>query len=148
MASRRCTAISAVDRRPRGIPDQRRGQRADTTATNRRSIAAGGMAGDDGSIMHAEVEIGDSLVMIGGASGEFSPTTAMLHLYVSDVDAWYKRAVEAGAESLRKPTDQHYGDRSAGLKDGWGNGWWLATHIKGRLASVLHSVHQSRRWRL
>ncbi len=88
------------------------------------------MEGDDGSIMHAEVEIGDSVVMIGGVSGEFSPKTAMLHLYVPDVDAWYKRAVEAGAESLRKPTDQPYGDRSAGLKDGWGNEWWLATHIK------------------
>ena len=88
------------------------------------------MKGADGAVMHAEVEIGDSVVMIAGASGEHLPRTAMLHLYVPDVDAWYKRAIEAGGESLREPADQPYGDRSAGLRDGWGNEWWLATHLK------------------
>ena len=103
---------------------------------NPRSIAVVGatermrMKGADGAIMHAEVEIGDSVVMIGDASGEHPPRTAMLHLYVPDVDACYKRAVEAGGESLREPADQPYGDRSAGLRDGWGNEWWLATHLK------------------
>ena len=88
------------------------------------------MAGEDGSIMHAEVQIGDSVVMIGGASGEFPPRTAMLHLYVPDVDVSYEKAIKAGAESKREPADQEYGDRSAGVSDGWGNEWWLATHIK------------------
>lgn len=88
------------------------------------------MAGEDGSIMHAEVEIGDSVVMVGSASGELTPKTAMLHLYVSDVDASYERAIKAGVESKREPADQEYGDRSAGVSDGWGNEWWLATHIK------------------
>ena len=88
------------------------------------------MLGDDGSIMHAEVEIGDSVIMIGGASEEFPPKTAMLHLYVPDVDALYEQAINAGAESKREPADQEYGDRSAGVSDSWGNEWWLATHIK------------------
>lgn len=89
------------------------------------------MAGGDGSITHAEVEIGDSVVMIAESSGEVPPKTAMLHLYVPDVDALYEQAIKAGAESKREPADQEYGDRSAGLRDRWGNEWWLATHIKG-----------------
>jgi len=88
------------------------------------------MAGDDGAIMHAEVQIGESIVMIGGASGEYPAKTAMLHLYVPDVDAEYRRAIGAGGESIREPEDQFYGDRSAGVKDRWGNEWWLATHVK------------------
>ena len=88
------------------------------------------MAGGDGSITHAEVEIGDSVVMLAEASGEHPPKNAMLHLYVSDVDTTYKDAIEAGGESMREPEDQPYGDRSAGLEDSWGNEWWLATHIK------------------
>jgi uncharacterized glyoxalase superfamily protein PhnB len=88
------------------------------------------MAGEDGSIMHAEVEIGDSVVMIGGASGEFPPKNAMLHIYTADVDALYQQAISAGAESKREPANQEYGDRSAGVSDRWGNEWWLATHIK------------------
>ena len=88
------------------------------------------MDGEDGAIMHDEVEIGDSVVMIGGASVELPPKTAMLHLYVPDVDAAYRRAVEVGGESTREPADQKYGDRSAGVRDSWGNEWWLATHIK------------------
>ena len=88
------------------------------------------MEGEDGAIMHAEVEIGDSVVMIGGASGAFPPKTAMLHLYVPNVDALYEQAINAGAESKREPADQEYGDRSAGVQDRWGNEWWLATHIK------------------
>ncbi len=69
----------------------------------------------DGSIMRAEVRIGDSVVMMGAATDEHDPVTAMLHLYVDDVDAVYDRALEAGAESLRVPTDEFYGDRMAGV---------------------------------
>lgn len=87
------------------------------------------MEGENGAITHAEVEIGDSVIMIASSSGEVPPKSAMLHLYVADVDATYKDAVEAGGESMREPADQKYGDRSAGLKDSWGNEWWLATHI-------------------
>ena len=87
------------------------------------------MDGENGAITHEEVEIGDSVIMIASSSGEVPPKSAMLHLYVADVDQSYKRAVEAGGESMREPEDQPYGDRSAGLKDSWGNEWWLATHI-------------------
>lgn len=84
----------------------------------------------DGRIMHAEVRIGDSRVMMGEASGDFAPMPAMLHLYLEEVDAVYRRALAAGATSLREPTDEFYGDRSAGVQDASGNQWWIATHIE------------------
>jgi len=49
-------------------------------------------------------------------------------LYVTDTDATYRRALEAGAASLREPMDAFYGDRTAGVKDAFGNSWWIATH--------------------
>jgi uncharacterized glyoxalase superfamily protein PhnB len=86
----------------------------------------------DGKIGHAEVQIGDSVVMLSDAStsdtGEVN--TALLHLYVEDVDATYKRAIEAGATSVREPSNQFYGDRSAGVRDSVGNQWWIATHVE------------------
>ena len=84
----------------------------------------------DGKIMHAEVKIGDSIIMLSDSSAEFEPTRSSIHLYVDDVDATYKRAMQQGGESLREPQDQFYGDRSAGIKDRFGNQWWLATHIE------------------
>jgi uncharacterized glyoxalase superfamily protein PhnB len=54
----------------------------------------------------------------------------MLHLYVENVDAVYRRALDAGATSLREPVDQFYGDRSGGVRDLCGNHWWIGTHIK------------------
>lgn len=84
----------------------------------------------DGRIMHAVVEIGDSFVMLGEASGEWKPMPCMLHLYVPDTDAVYASALRAGAESLREPADQLYGDRSAGVVDAEGNQWWIATHLE------------------
>ena len=54
----------------------------------------------------------------------------MLYLYVDDVDLTYQRALDAGATSQQPPTDQFYGDRSAGVKDPCGNLWWIATHIE------------------
>jgi PhnB protein len=82
----------------------------------------------DGAIAHAEVRIGDSMVMMGEPMGQFQPMLAMIHLYVDDADTMYKRALEAGATSVREPTDQFYGDRTAGVKDPAGNQWWIATH--------------------
>lgn len=88
------------------------------------------MGSPDGSIMHAEMRIGDSMVMMGEAGENNPPMPAMLHLYLEDADAAYRRALEAGATSLREPEDQFYGDRTAGVKDDFGNQWWLATHIE------------------
>ena len=81
--------------------------------------------------IHAEVQIGDSMVMIGGDgawSGEPSPAT--LYLYLDDVDAIYKRALQAGATSIMEPANQPYGDRLGGVKDAFGNTWYISTHIK------------------
>jgi PhnB protein len=82
----------------------------------------------DGTVMHAEVRIGDSLVMMGEPMGDTQPMLGSLYLYVNDVDTVYKRALQAGATSTSAPADQFYGDRSAGLKDPVGNQWWVATH--------------------
>ena len=81
--------------------------------------------------IHAEVRIGDSMVMIGGAgtwNGE--PMPAAIYLYMDDVDSVYKRALQTGAASLSEPADQPYGDRIAGVKDSFGNIWYIATHIE------------------
>jgi PhnB protein len=82
----------------------------------------------DGTIMHAEVRIGDSLIMMGEPMGSSQPMFGSLYLYVHDVDAVYQRALQAGATSTSEPADQFYGDRSAGIKDPVGNQWWIATH--------------------
>ena len=84
------------------------------------------MGGD--TVRHAEMRIGDSMLMLGEAPDE--PVPGMLHLYMPDADAVYKRALAAGATSLREPTDMFYGDRTAGVKDAFGNQWWIATHIE------------------
>ena len=84
--------------------------------------------GPDGTIGHAEVRIGDSVVMMGEARGEWQPMPGAIYLYVNDADAVYQRALQAGAVSMMEPADQFYGDRSAGVKDPSGNLWWIATH--------------------
>jgi len=84
----------------------------------------------DGTVMHAEVKIGDSIIMMGDGGDGAKTFLAMLHLYVEDVDAVYQRALQAGAKSIREPADQPYGDRSGGVEDSFGNQWWISTHIK------------------
>ncbi len=81
----------------------------------------------DGTIMHAEFRIGDSVVMIGRPPAEFQPMPASIHLYVEDTDAVYQRALRGGATSIMAPVDQFYGDREAGVKGPLGNLWWIAT---------------------
>lgn len=81
----------------------------------------------EGRVMHAAVRIGDSVVEM-GESPDFLPSS--FYLYVEDCDATYQRAIEAGATSLWAPTDQGYGDRTAGLVDPFGYQWMPATHIK------------------
>lgn len=86
--------------------------------------------GPDGRMMHAELQIGDSRVMMGQATGEWPAMPAMLHLYVEDADAVFRRAVEAGARVVREPEDQFYGDRSGGVVDPTGNQWWISTRVE------------------
>ena len=94
-------------------------------------------AGPDGSIMHAEVQVGDSRIMLGDAKGDCQPTTAALYLYVPDVDATYQRAVRAGATTEMELADQFWGDRTGSLTDPAGNRWWVATHKEDVSANEL-----------
>lgn len=100
------------------------------------------LPGPDGKVGHAEVRIGDSVVMMGEAPGE--PMPAMLYLYVADADASYKRALEAGATSLMEPADQFYGDRSGGVKDPFGNCWYVATRKENVSPEELRRRAQAR----
>jgi uncharacterized glyoxalase superfamily protein PhnB len=77
------------------------------------------------------VRIGDSQIMISDA-GIRSPTAAFLYVYVSDTDAAYQRALDAGARSLEEPTETHYGDRRCMVEDKWGNIWQIATYMEER----------------
>ncbi len=82
----------------------------------------------DGSIMHAQVLIGDSRIMIAEESPIAQATVSTLYLYVPDVDSVYQRAVKAGGAKVMEPMDMFYGDRSGGVKDPSGNSWFIATH--------------------
>lgn len=84
----------------------------------------------DGRIMHAEVRIGDSPVMMGEVGEGATEMPAMLYLYVADVDAAYRRAVDAGGEPIQGPRDEFYGDRTGAVKDRAGNQWWLASRVR------------------
>ena len=94
------------------------------------------MPGPGGRIMHAEIKIGDSPIMLGEECPEFgakSPETLGgtpigLCLYVEDVDARFKQAVGAGAKATRPVMDQFYGDRSGNVTDPFGHQWTIATH--------------------
>ncbi|MGA2745248.1 MAG: VOC family protein [Candidatus Sulfotelmatobacter sp.] len=87
-------------------------------------------ASPDGVVNHAVVRIGDSVLEMGEAHGKYEPMEAMFYLYVPNMDAVYRQALAAGATSFQEPTDQPYGDRNAGVKDAFGNKWYIATHVK------------------
>lgn len=90
----------------------------------------------DGRLGHAEIRLGDSMVMLADEFPEFggkAPTTlggtpVCIHLYVEDVDGFFKKALAAGAKERKPVTDQFYGDRSGQLEDPYGHLWWVATH--------------------
>ena len=84
-------------------------------------------AGPDGKIMHAEMQIGDSRLMLSDAM-QHPPTQTSIWLYVSDCDAWWKRALAAGAQVKMPMADMFWGDRWGAVTDKWGNTWSLATH--------------------
>jgi len=88
------------------------------------------MEGQDGTIFNAEARVGDSMVLIGQVPKDRPDSMLMpmvLYLYVEDADASYRKAMQAGAESMEEPADQVYGDRRAAVRDLAGNQWWFAT---------------------
>ena len=84
----------------------------------------------DGTVMHAELTIGDSLVMIGQANGQWKALSAALYVWLPDVDGLYARALAAGATSQSAPEDKPYGHRNAGVVDANGIAWWIAAPVK------------------
>lgn len=84
----------------------------------------------DGTVVHAQVRIGNSPIMMGETPPEWQSMPASLYLYVANADAMYASAIQAGAASLSEPKDEFYGDRVAGVRDPVGNLWWIATHIE------------------
>lgn len=85
----------------------------------------------EGKLMHAEIKIGDSIIMLSDKiCDEMDYTPSVYYLYVRDADLTYKQAVKAGGESIQEPEDQFWGDRAAAIKDPSGNIWWMATHIE------------------
>jgi PhnB protein len=88
------------------------------------------MDSEDGTIGHAEVRIGDSVVMFAEANEMWPAMPGVIHLYVEDCDAVYERALAAGGASVQEMADQFYGDRSGGVRDPSGNIWWITTHVE------------------
>jgi uncharacterized glyoxalase superfamily protein PhnB len=78
----------------------------------------------------SQMKIGDSIVMV-SAVGARDANPSFLYVYVDDVDATYRRALQAGAASIEEPQDVPYGDRRAMVKDPCGNDWQIATHKRG-----------------
>ena len=80
----------------------------------------------EGTIVHAKIRVGGSVIEMGEAHGEWGPMPTMFYVYVDDVDAWYRRALGAGATSIEPPALQPYGDRRAAVRDAFDNQWYLA----------------------
>jgi len=98
----------------------------------------GVMKGPDGKIMHAELQIGDSIIMLADEFPEFGSLSPQsiggspmgLHIYIDNVDSAFDRAVKAGAQVEMPVMDQFWGDRYGKLKDPFGHKWSIATHVK------------------
>lgn len=79
---------------------------------------------DDGTVMHAEISIDGSTIMVTEESKDWKKQTANLFIYVPDADATFEKAVQSGATVLMPPSDQDYG-RACGVTDPFGNVWWI-----------------------
>lgn len=85
---------------------------------------------DSGKLMHAEVRIDDSVVMIADGGDGWPPLPSNVHVYVADVDATYQRALAAGAQSVQQPVKKDDADKRGGVKDAGGTTWWIATKVE------------------
>lgn len=83
----------------------------------------------DGSVQHAEVVVGDSVIMLGEPIDDFKTSRCTLYVYVDDCDTILEKAISAGAESVLKPQNFPHGDRYGGVRDYAGNIWWIVTHV-------------------
>lgn len=90
----------------------------------------------EGTVMHAEVRIDDAMVELSDGGPAWPPRRSCLHVYVADVDAAYRRAIEAGGTSLYGPQDQPYGDRECGIEDPGGNYWFIGSRVRAATAAA------------
>ena len=95
-----------------------------------------------GEVLHAELRIGDSMLMLGEAGDPFGPMAASIYLYVEDCDAVSHQAIAVGGQSVFEITDLPSGERYGGVRDAWGNLWWIATHVED-----LSPEEQEERWK-
>lgn len=84
---------------------------------------------DDNTVQHAEVKIGDSIIMLGEPMSDIEPMTSGMYIYVDDCDTAYHKALSLGAISVSEPANYPHGDRYGGVKDFAGNIWWVVTHV-------------------
>jgi uncharacterized glyoxalase superfamily protein PhnB len=96
----------------------------------------------DGAITHAEIRIGDSMLMVGEATAQFGPMPTSIYLYVADSDSVYQKALEAGGISVFPIMTLPNGERYGGVKDPCGNIWWIATHVED-----VPPEEEERRWK-
>lgn len=87
------------------------------------------MTRPDGTIMHAEARIDDTVIMLANATEGWPAVPSHVHMYVPDVDATYDRALKAGAESVMVPNQRDDEDKRGGVRDSGGTTWWLATQV-------------------
>lgn len=79
------------------------------------------------TVQHARVRIGDSILMMNESTDDYPANVSQIHLYVEDTDTAFAKALAAGATTLMDPNTRPHGDRMAGVKDPFGNVWWIAT---------------------
>ena len=84
----------------------------------------------DGTVMHADLRVGDSVIMLGQPTDPSKAQPSSIYVYVPDTDAAYRKGLAAGGTPLMEPADQFYGDRNAGVLDPLGNTWWIGTHVE------------------
>ena len=96
----------------------------------------------DGAVIHAEMRIGDSMLMLADATAQFGAMPTSIYLYVTDCDAVYQSALHAGGVSIFPVMTLPSGERYGGIKDPAGNIWWVATHVED-----VPPEEEERRWR-
>lgn len=87
-------------------------------------------ADEEGRLMHAEIKLDDTVVMLADSAPDWPPVAAYVHVYVKDVDASYERALAAGATSVQVPEKKGDEDKRGGVKDSGGTTWWIATRVE------------------
>src|SRR5687768_4902008 len=85
---------------------------------------------EQGRLLHAEVRIDDTVVMLADSAPAWPPVPSYVHVYVPDVDATYARALAAGAESVQEPVKKQDEDKRGGVKDSGGTTWWISTKVE------------------